>query len=112
MAETLPRTRNQRKGAHAGHPAGGVLPLQADQQAQQDGNPQLLKQRLHQVNCSTQGARRAQNPHKAATDGSPGACDDRWRLFRPSTPHTSRFFSSTWTTLGFIRRASSSVAVP
>ena len=40
--------RHQREGAHAGHPAGGVLALQADQQAQQDGDAQLLKSRFHQ----------------------------------------------------------------
>ena len=39
--------RNQREGPHAGHAAGGVFPLQADQQSEQDRNSQLLKHRLH-----------------------------------------------------------------
>ena len=38
---------DQGKGAHAGHRVGGVLTLQADQQTQQNGDSQLLKQWLH-----------------------------------------------------------------
>ena len=46
---------NQRKSAHAGHPTGRMLPLQTDQQSQQDGDSQLLKHWLHQANYSTKG---------------------------------------------------------
>ena len=44
--------RNEWEGVQPGHSAGGVLPLQTDQQAEQDRNAHLLKRRLHQYECS------------------------------------------------------------
>ena len=44
---------NQREGSHSSEPTGGMLPLQSDQQAQQQRNSQLLKHRFHDKKCST-----------------------------------------------------------